>query len=118
MSDRKGEDRVKSLKQQAAEAMPQDIVREGLPYDIVTLVEYYKVAIVTCKHDATWTFTRGEINGVVTFTCGCIENWSNGKYTATIEDCNEEFRECCGEWGGVRVWGCVQGVGNRECVVI
>ena len=80
---------MKSLKQLAAEVVPQDVVPEELHNDIAVLVKYNRITTKTCKHVTQWTCQRGKISGAVTYTCGCSEEWCDGKWSCNLEFCSK-----------------------------
>ena len=80
--------KVPTLKQLAAEAVPQDVILTNLHKDVATIIEYNKLKVKTCTHKTTWTCRRNEVNGAVAFTCGCVEQWKNDEYVKDVADCD------------------------------
>ncbi len=97
--------KVPTLKQLAGEAIPKDVEegRQDMSHDIAAIIEYNRSKVITCKHKTAWTLRRGEINGPVTYVCGCVEEWKDGKYVKDIADCDSSvcvWYRTWVEWGG------------------
>ncbi len=104
-----------SLKDLAAQAIPKDVEegRQDMSHDIAAIIEYNRTKIKTCKHRTMWTYRRDKVNGLVTYTCGCVEQWKDDEFVANVVDCDSMV--CV--WGRGRwvcsVWGCRGSVCDR-----
>ncbi len=99
-----------SLKNLAAEAVPEDALLTNLHEDVVAIIQHNKPVLKTCKHGTIWSFKRYKINGSVTYTCGCVEEWHGNEWIHDIIICEERVGS---EWGCVGC-GCVCGVEGRR----
>ncbi len=102
--------KVPSLKQLAAEVVPHNTLLAGLPNDLVSIIKYNKSEVKMCKHETTWTYRRNKVNGLVTYFCGCVEEWKNDEYVKVVVDCDSMMRGVC-----LRIWGWSRGC--ESCVM-
>ncbi len=86
-----------SLKNLAARAIPKNAVPVELTHDIAAITEYNKSVVKTCKHKTVWTYKRNKVDGPVTYTRECVEQWKNDEYVEVVVNCDS--------MGCVRVWG-------------
>ncbi len=87
-----------SLKDLAAQAIPKDAAPVGMSHDIAAIIEHNKSEVLTCKHKNAWTYKRNEVNGSVTYLCGCVEQWKDDKYVKDVVGCGV----CVVAWCGCR----------------
>ncbi len=85
---------VKSLKELAAEAVPQEAVHTELSCDIIMLLEYYRTTIMTCKHGTKWPYRCGKLSGLSVRCCGCTERWDNNRWVGNEVRCGHFHFEC------------------------
>ncbi len=105
-----------SLKDLAAQAIPKDVEegQQDTSHDIASIVEHNRTKIKTCSHGTTWTYRRNKVNGPVTYTCGCVEQWKDDEYRNVV-NCDSRVCVVVGcEWGYGSVWG-VCGWGGEGC---
>ncbi len=103
-SDRTSLAKMLSLKDLAAEVIPEDVILEEQHNDIAAIIKHNRSVVKTCSHGTAWTYRRGEVNGPVTYTCGCVEQWKDGECVKDVVDCD------MGVYGvgeGCIGWGCV-----------
>ena len=94
--------RMLSLKQLAAEAVPQNVRLKELHDDVTKLIEYYRTTHVACEHGTMWPYKCNQVDGKVAYACGCKEEWGNGMWIRDLATCEREC-ECMGVcgWDGV-----------------
>ncbi len=68
--------------------VPYGAILKDIPSDIIALIKYHRGTIVICEHGTAWTYKRNQINGKVTYACGCEEEWNNGMWIRDLVACN------------------------------
>ncbi len=94
-----------SLKDLAAQAIPKDVASVDMSHDLVSIIKHNQPIVKTCKHRIAWTYRRNKVNGPVTYTCGCVEQWKDNEYVEVVVNC-DSISACV----------CVVGVGWCGCM--